>query len=347
MQKTALNSQHHALGAKMVEFSGWEMPLSYQGILAEHLAVRNTVGIFDLSHMGRIDVEGADAEQLLESLSTNIISGKMNGSATYTVWINAEGGSVDDLIVYRQSPTQFFVIVNASNRDKDLKFLEDHAQKLRVEITPRYNDGILAIQGPQAPSMVSHLFPSASVIKPMHFEELIYDGEQLILSATGYTGSGGFEILASEKIIKQLWHYFVDQEKIPPIGLGARDTLRLEMGYALYGHELSDTISPPESVSAWTVKKALPVLEKRATKRYAYGVVLLEKGIAREGNEVLSAGEEIGYVTSGTYSPSLQKAIALILVNKKLTAGSLVEVQIRSQACPAQVVKLPFVKIEK
>lgn len=355
--QTPLYHSHIALGAKMVDFNGWQMPISYQGILTEHQAVRENVGIFDLSHMGKVDIIGPDAEPFMDFLSTNQIKDKPVGSATYTVWMNAKGGSVDDLIVYKQSADHYFVIVNAGNREKDLAHLLQQALKWNVEIVSHYSDeGIIAIQGPNAIAIVSALFPQAADLKPMHFEQLNFEGDPLILSATGYTGSGGFEIFTSQKNIPLLWDYFAQTQKVSPIGLGARDTLRLEMGYALYGHELSETIAPTESVSAWTVKmnkphffakETLSALENSGHKRFSYGILLLDQGIAREGSPIFFQDREIGAVTSGTFAPTLNRAIALILVKQKLNQGDIVHVQVRGKLIPAQLVKPPFVNLGK
>lgn len=358
--KTPLYNHHCALGAKIVEFCGWEMPISYQGIIQEHRAVREKAGIFDVSHMGRIVIHGRDAERFLDYLSTNAIAGKSNLTATYTVWCSASGVCVDDVIVYKQDADHFFVIVNAGNRQKDLEHLLSHRQGYDVQIEDCYADeGILSIQGPFAGAIVCKLFPEAQQVKPMHFIEINCMGKQIILSRTGYTGSGGFEVYAPHAVIIALWERFLAEGAmfgLVPVGLGARDTLRLEMGYALYGHELSEEIAASETVSAWTIKwnqpdflgkAALLALEKNVEKRSEYGIILLEPGIARAGYIVLYNGQEIGYVTSGTLSPTLNKAVAIILVNCKLEAGELVEVQIRQKNVKAEVVELPFVHIEK
>ncbi len=355
--RTALYEKHLELNAKMVDFFGWQMPLQYQGIMLEHLAVRKKVGLFDVSHMGRISVSGKDAETLLDYLSTNKIKDKSNYSATYTVWPNESGGSVDDLIVYREDSTHFFVVVNASNRQKDLEHLRKAAQGYDVLIEDHFeNDGILALQGPNALPLIEPLFLEARNLQPMHFISLSYHGRKIFLSGTGYTGSGGFEIYAPNDLIVELWDYFLnegDPYGLQPIGLGARDTLRLEMGYALYGHELSDTIAPNESVSSWTIKwdketfigkEPIEKLEKSTDKRYEYGVILLEGGIAREGYVVFKEDHPIGKVSSGTYAPSLEKAIAIILVNQKLPNNTILDIQIRQHLVKAQVVQLPFFK---
>ena len=236
--KTGLHARHVALGAKIVDFAGWEMPLQYQGILAEHQAVRENVGLFDVSHMGRIQVSGPDAGELLDYLSTNRIAGKSPGSATYTVWCNSHGGSVDDAIIYQVDKNHFFAIVNAGNRDKDLIHLTTQAaqQRCDVKIEERFSgSGILSLQGPSALPLLSSLIPQVETLKPMHF--LTLNGEEeFYVSRTGYTGAGGFEIYGPEKRIEEWWDKLMERGKeyrLQPIGLGARDTLRLEAGFAL------------------------------------------------------------------------------------------------------------------
>lgn len=349
MRRTALYERHIALGAKIVPFSGWEMPLHYpRGILHEHHAVRNAAGLFDVSHMGRIAIDGPAAEAFVDTLSTNRIAGRPDLSATYTVWTNEQGGSVDDLIVYKQDANHFFVIANASNRDKDLAHLQQHAKHFNVSIRDCFaNEGILALQGPLAMQLAKTAIPEiyslASALTPHHF--LVT--QDLILSGTGYTGSGGCEIFAPTSRIIALWDQLL-KAGAEPTGLGARDTLRLEMGYALYGHELSDSIAPIESIAAWTVKWDRDFLGKMALqklepkKRHAYGVALQDKGIAREGYLVFKGNRQIGSVTSGGFAPSLNKAIALILVEESLSAGDQLEIQIRNQRAQATVMQLPF-----
>lgn len=355
--RTALYDRHTALGAKMVSFAGWEMPIQYKGILAEHQAVRQAVGLFDVSHMGRIKIKGPDAEPLLDFLSTNRITSKKCGSATYTVWCHPHGGSVDDVIVYKVDNNDFFVVVNASNRNKDFVHLGTQAQlrNFDVEIEESFNqEGILALQGPASFPLLSSLIPEVQSIKPMNF--LSFEDSSFFISRTGYTGAGGFEFYGRLEKILQWWDLLMDKGQaygIQPIGLGARDTLRLEMGFALYGHELSDTIAPNESVSAWTVKldkptflgkESLEKIEKSPTKRWAYGVRLLDKGIARQGYLVLKEGIPIGEVTSGSFSPTLEGGIALILVHVPLQIGDYITIQIRQTLCPVQITELPFVR---
>lgn len=355
--KTALHSQHCALGAKMTEFCGWDMPIQYQGIIQEHLAVRQKVGLFDVSHMGRILVQGSEAENFLDYLSANKISGKNNDTATYTVWCQSDGGCIDDVIIYRQNSTNFFVIVNAGNRQTDLAHLLRESQAFDVQIKDCFQEeGILSLQGPSAESLVALLLPQVHLPTRMHFMEISFQGSPLIVASTGYTGAGGFEFFAENKLIVQLWDLFLDEGKIfeiQPVGLGARDTLRLEMGYALYGHELSAAIAPIESVSAWSVhldkknflgQAALQQLEGQAQRRFQYGIELLQAGVARADYEVFKNDRKIGRVTSGTHSPSLNKAIAIVLVEGVFQEGDILEVQIRQNRCKAKIVKLPFLR---
>jgi aminomethyltransferase len=357
--QTALYSRHLQLNAKMVDFAGWLMPIYYKGILLEHQTVRERVGIFDVSHMGKIEIFGPDAELFLNYLSTNYIVDKDSYTATYTVWCDSSGKAIDDVIVYRQSLTSFFVVVNASNRQKDLNHLRHLAINFKVAIQPQFEDcGMIALQGPLAIDLIDALFPSVKHLKPMTWIE-IREYKSLIISRTGYTGAGGFEFYGSNQEIVVLWDQLLEAGNhlgIEPIGLGARDTLRLEMGFALYGHEISEKIAPIESVSAWSVKwnkgdflgkNALKELEQSSQKRFAYGVKLKEPGIAREGYPVFKDQKQIGVVTSGSMSPTLNEAIALILVNQSLEMGALVNIQIRQTQCLAEIVSLPFIRKNK
>lgn len=352
--QTFLYETHQKLGAKIVDFAGWMMPLQYKGIIQEYNAVRHHVGIFDVSHMGRVIIRGEDAEEYVNYLSTNKI-GTKNLGATYTVLCNPRGGSVDDCLIFREDKNHFFLITNASNRNEDLEHCLRHSKDFNVTIEDRYlGEGILAVQGPKADSLVSEVFPNASSIEPLHFLKVAHLGQEVILSRTGYTGSGGFELIANEKLIKELWNTFFklgSKYQLEPAGLGARDILRLEMGYALYGHELSESIAPTESVARWAVKwdkgdfigkASLLELEHSRKRRSEYGIILKDKGIAREKYPVFYKDQEIGYVTSGGYSPDLQKGIALILVQEKLKKGDNIQIQIRQMRVNAEIVKLPF-----
>lgn len=353
--KTALYDRHLALGAKMVEFCGWEMPIQYTaGLIKEHLNVREKAGIFDISHMGRIHITGRDAELFLDYLSTNKISGKADGSATYTVFCNAGGRCLDDLIIYKLDSQHYFAVANAANRDKDLKHMLNEAKNFKVNIQDYFQDGILAVQGPLAQKMASRYFPGLENLKPMQLITSTFKNAQIYVTTTGYTGSGGCEIYGPSQSIVELWDLFLNdfkEEGMLPIGLGARDTLRLEKGFALYGHEISEEISPNESVSSWTIKwkkekflgkEAMQKLEESPQKRSEYGIILQDRGIARENYAVFKDEKMIGRVTSGTFSPSLNKSIAIILVEGPMAIGGNVEIQIRQNRCKAQVVPLPF-----
>lgn len=350
--KTILYDSHISLGAKMVEFSGWQMPIQYTGILQEHKAVREGIGIFDVSHMGRITVEGENAEKFLDGLSTNQIAHRLNYSATYTVLPNEDGTCVDDVIIYKEDSTHFFLIVNAGNRQKDLLHLQKYAAPFHVSVKDHFQEeGILSIQGPKALSLIGSLFPEALTLQKMQFLKTTYQNTSVIIATTGYTGEFGAEIYAPNTVIKPLWDCFLAGGAIP-IGLGARDTLRLEMGYALYGHELTDQIYPHESVSAWTVKwkdrdfigKDAMLQRKSSSHLCQSGVILEEKGIPREGYQVLHEGKVVGKVTSGGFSPSLEKGIAIFQSDQPLKAGILVIVQIRGQQVRGKVVPLPFLQ---
>lgn len=360
--KTALYSKHVALGAKIIDFSGWEMPLHYTGILAEHAAVRNQVGVFDVSHMGVVIIKGKDAEPFLEYLCTNSILHKPDLSATYTVLCDERGGCVDDTIVFKISPQHFFLVTNAANRQKDLQHIQNISKAFNVKVTDRFQeDGILAVQGPLAEPLIRDVFGDQEAsLKPMRLMETQFEGVKLMLSRTGYTGSCGFEIYAPNQILLSLWEALFEKGKkyqIKPVGLGARDTLRLEMAYALYGHEINESIAPTESVSAWTVKwqkedflgkQALLELETAGKKRAEQGIVLLEGGVVREGAQVFNQqGKQIGTVTSGNHSPTMNKSIAIILVDEPLAIGDQVQVKIRDRLVQAGVVDFPFIKVKQ
>ncbi len=355
--RTALYTHHVELDAKIVDFTGWQMPIQYKGILIEHQAVRERVGLFDVSHMGYILVEGPDAENLLEKLSLSPVASHVTYSAIYTVWCHESGGSVDDVMLFKVSQQKIFVIVNASNRQKDLLHLKKYAQDFEVTIQDFYESyGILALQGPHAVALLQEIYPHCLSLKSMHFMSFEQEGKEVLVSRTGYTGAGGFEIFLPNELLIPLWEDLLHKGKkygIEPAGLGARDTLRLEMGFALYGHELADEISPVESVAAWTDKdkepdyigkSALQLLKTAEKKRYAYGVEMLDQGVIRQNYPIIKQGQEIGYVTSGSFSPTLNLSIALILVDQPLAEGEILNVRIRQKECRVQVAKIPFLR---
>ena len=353
MKKTALYEKHLELGAKMVPFAGWEMPVIYEGVPQEHRQVREKVGLFDVSHMGRIDIIGPDAEKLLETISTNKISGKKEGSVVYTVLCNDEGGCIDDTLIYRLNQEHFFLVANASNREADLTHLKKQAKPLRVEIREYYNDdGILALQGPFAMSLIRKIFPDLEDT-PMRVYTQKWKDQTILISTTGYTGSGGIELFASNATIVALWDTLFElgaEFSMRPIGLGARDTLRLEMGFALYGHELNIDIHPIETIASWAVKMKKEhfigrnSLEKLDNPRKQYGILLEKGGLPRQGFEVFHKETPIGVVTSGTHSPSLEQGIALVMVNQPLQEGEEVQIKIRKKLVKGKVHTLPFIK---
>ncbi|MBJ7449389.1 MAG: glycine cleavage system aminomethyltransferase GcvT [Parachlamydiales bacterium] len=357
--KTCLFEKHLALKAKMVDFCGWQLPLHYpKGTIYEHLAVRKGVGLFDISHMGRISIVGDDAETLLNYLSTNQIQGRSPGSVTYTVFSNTTGGSVDDALVFKEDSTNFFIFINSFNREKVLSHLMDYAKNMDVVITSHFDEGMIALQGPRSPLLIGQILPEAIQLKYMHFIPITYRSQKVYLCRTGYTGSIGFELVGPASAIVALWDEFMELGQVYGIeaaGIGARDTLRLEMGYALYGQELSETIAPTESVSAWQVKwnkpdflgkEALDFLETSPKKRYQYGVIVKDRQIAKVNSSVSLDDELIGFVTSGNYSPILNEPIAIIMVDCPLYKGQEVKLDIRSQKITGEVVDLPFVPID-
>lgn len=355
--RTALYDRHIALGAKICEFAGWEMPLFYSGVVAEHFAVRCEVGLFDVSHMGYLEIKGHDAESFLDYISTNTISGRPDFSVVYTVFSSSTGGCIDDAAVFRRDDTHFFVVVNASNREIDLEHFLRTAKGYRVTIEPHYETHhILALQGPAARSLLARVLGQELSLKAMQFTICEFAGEELIVSRTGYTGSFGYELIGSNETVVQLWDLLMDEgkkEQIRPAGLGARDTLRLEAGFALYGHELTPDIAPTESVSSWTVrwkkeqflgKEALLRLQASPEKRSQHALALIDKGVPRQGNMIIKNGHSVGQVTSGSFSPCLDRGIAIVMVTDNLAIGEKVDVEVRGHCLQAEVVKLPFYK---
>lgn len=350
--KTALYNQHHHLGAQFVNFGGWEMPLQYNGIIQEHHAVRKQAGIFDVSHMGRIEVQGKGAESFLEYISTNKIAGREAGTVTYTVMCNDSGGAIDDALIYRFNAEHFFIVANAANREKDLAHLQKYSSSFDVSITPHFQEGILALQGPKSKDILLRIFPQCDQLKKsMRFMQTDYSGAQILISTTGYTGEHGYEIYVPSFLVPSLWSFLLTKGKpygLQPVGLGARNTLRLEMGFALYGHELSDTIKPTESIASWSVKlDKVDFLGKDALLKpkhsFAYGVILQEPGIIRDGYSVWIENLLIGMITSGGYSPTLDQSIGLALTKRPLQIDQDVYVQIRNRFCHAKVVPTPFI----
>ncbi len=360
MKKTALTDTHEALGAKMVPFAGYLMPVSYEGVNAEHETVRNAVGVFDVSHMGEFLIEGPKALDLIQKVSSNDATKLTVGRAQYSCMPNETGGIVDDLIIYRIKEEQYLLVVNASNIDKDWAHISKYNEEIGAvmrNISEAYS--LLAIQGPKAVEAMQSLSSvDLSAIKFYHFEVGDFAGiEHVIISATGYTGSGGFEIYCKNEEVKQVWDKVLEAGAgfgIKPIGLAARDTLRLEMGYCLYGNDIDDNTSPLEAGLGWITKftkdfvnsEALAKEKERSPERKLVAFELDDRGIPRKDYDIVDGqGIKIGVVTSGTMSPSLNKGIGLGYVPKVFAQpGSKINIQIRKNEVPATVVKLPFYK---
>lgn len=359
MKNTALTATHEALGAKMVPFAGYNMPVQYEGVNIEHDTVRNAVGVFDVSHMGEFLIEGPKALELVQKITSNDASKLTVGKAQYSCLPNDNGGIVDDLIVYRIKEHTYLLVVNASNIEKDWNWItskNDVGATLR-DLSDEYS--LLAIQGPKAiEAMQSLTSYDLSAINFYNFVVGDFAGiEHVIISATGYTGSGGFEIYCKNSEVKQIWDKVFEAGKdfgIKPIGLAARDTLRLEMGYCLYGNDIDDTTSPLEAGLGWITKftkvftnsENLSEEKKRVLKRKLVAFELDGKGIPRSGYDIVDGnGKLIGKVTSGTMSPSLKKGIGLGYVAPVFSDfGSKIHIQIRKNTVPATVIKLPFYK---
>lgn len=359
MNKTALFDKHVSLGAKMVPFAGFEMPVQYSGVTQEHLAVREKVGIFDVSHMGQFFIEGAAAKDLLQFVTTNNVDALENGKAQYTCLPNGNGGIVDDLIVYKMNDEKYFVVVNASNIEKDWNHILKYNEKFGAKMTNASDEmSLLAIQGPKATETLQKLTDiNLSEIPYYHFTVGKLGGiEDVIISNTGYTGSGGFEIYFKNENAEQLWDAVIEAGEefgIIPCGLASRDTLRLEKGFCLYGNDIDDTTSPLEAGLGWITKFDKDFLDKeRFAQQKADGITrklvgfeMQERAIPRHDYLVVdSEGNEIGKVTSGTMSPLKNVGIGLAYVAKDhFKIDSEIYIQIRNKNVLAKVVKLPFV----
>lgn len=360
MINTTLTPTHEALGAKMVPFAGFNMPVSYEGVIAEHETVRKGVGVFDVSHMGEFLISGPKALALIQKVSSNDASTLSIGKAQYSCLPNHTGGIVDDLLIYKLKEEQYLLVVNASNIAKDWKHISDINSTIGAEMRNISDDySLLAIQGPKALEAVQSLTPIALTdIKFYAFEVGTFAGvAHVIISATGYTGSGGLEIYCKNSEVQQIWDAVFKAGAaygIKPIGLAARDTLRLEMGYCLYGNDITDTTSPFEAGLSWITKftkdfvnsEALAIEKQQGVTRKLVAFELAERGIPRHDYDLVDAdGNTIGVVTSGTMSPSLGKGIGLgYVTNAHAKVGTSIYIQIRKKAVKATVVKAPFYK---
>ncbi len=361
MKSTALTAVHEELGAKMVEFAGFKMPLEYSGVTDEHLAVRNSVGVFDVSHMGEFWVKGPEALHLLQQVTTNDVSRLVPGKAQYSCMPNGKGGIVDDLLIYCYEPQKYMLVVNASNMNKDWEWLNRN-NKMGAELDDASGRmSLLAVQGPDALKVVQELTDtSLSELKSFSFAVMELAGmKNIIVSTTGYTGAGGVELYCSNENAEPLWNaLFRTGEKygIKPIGLAARDTLRLEMGYCLYGNDIDDTTSPIEAGLGWITKfsDGKEFIDKDflfqqvqdGVKRKLVGFEMEERGIPRHHYHILDEkGTQIGNVTSGTMSPSMKKGIGMGYVSTGYSQpDSIIYIEIRNKRLKARVVKFPIFK---
>jgi aminomethyltransferase len=359
MKNTALTEKHIALGAKMVPFAGYNMPVQYEGVNAEHETVRNGVGVFDVSHMGEFILKGPNALALIQKFSSNDASVLFDGKAQYSCMPNGKGGIVDDLIIYRVNEHEYFIVVNASNIEKDWNWISS-LNDLGVEMHNVSDDySLLAIQGPKAAEAMQSLTDvNLSEMVYYTFQHGKFAGiDNVMISATGYTGSGGFEIYVKNQDIEHVWNeVFKAGESfgIKPIGLAARDTLRLEMGFCLYGNDIDDTTSPLEAGLGWITKFTKDFIDSDFLKkqkeegvtRKLVAFEMIDRGIPRHDYPILdSNGNVIGKVTSGTMSPSMKVGIGLGYVTKEFSAlESEIFIEIREKGVKAKVVKLPFYK---
>jgi aminomethyltransferase len=359
MKNTALSHIHEQLGAKMVPFAGYNMPVSYEGVNAEHENVRKAVGVFDVSHMGEFLITGPKALDLIQKVCSNDVSKLVDGQAQYNCLPNETGGIVDDLIVYKLKDEEYLLVVNASNIDKDWDWISKNNSFGATMRNLSEDYSLLAIQGPKAiEAMQSLTSEDLSAIKFYHFKVADFAGiEHVIISATGYTGSGGFEIYCKNNEVEQVWNKVMEAGKnfgIKPIGLAARDTLRLEMGFCLYGNDINDTTSPLEAGLGWITKftkdftnsENLKKQKEEGVKRKLIGFELTERGIPRHDYEIVDKdGNNIGIVTSGTMAPSLNKGIGMGYVTTENSAPDTeIFIQIRNKPVAATVVKTPFYK---
>lgn len=359
MKNTALTHVHESLGAKMVPFAGYNMPVQYEGVNAEHETVRNAVGVFDVSHMGEFFLKGANALALIQKVTSNDASKLVDGKAQYSCLPNNDGGIVDDLIVYKIADNDYMLVVNASNIEKDWNWIASH-NDLGVEMINASDDySLLAIQGPKAAEAMQSLTSIDLVNMPYYsFQIGDFAGlNNIIISATGYTGSGGFEIYFKNENAETIWNQIFEAGAafgIKPIGLAARDTLRLEMGFCLYGNDINDTTSPLEAGLGWITKfdkeftnsANLKTQKETGLTKKLIGFELVERGIPRHDYEIVDAdGNNIGIVTSGTMAPSLGKGIGMGYVKSEFAAvDSSIFIKIRNNNVAAKVVKMPFYK---
>ena len=358
MKRTSLYQVHKSLNAKFTEFGGWEMPLQYSSIVKEHLAVRTTVGLFDLSHMGEIEVCGQGANELVQKLSTNDVGRLTDGRVLYTLFCNKKGGIVDDLLIYRHADNHYMLVVNAANIEKDLAWVQTH-NNTDAEITDQSEDtALIALQGPKAIDILKPFVPEQDVSEVSFFRFVRGEvaGIPTLISRTGYTGEVGFELYVDADDAEKLWNALyptVMAAEGQPVGLGARDTLRLEAGLRLYGVDMNDDTNPFEVGLGKFVKsknrqfigkKALLAAKKKGIAKQMVGFQMLDRAVARAGYAVYQEGEHIGNVTSGAPSPSLKCSIGFAIVTSQtISEDDKIDIEIRGRMHPAKIVTVPFI----
>ncbi|MBI4211193.1 MAG: glycine cleavage system aminomethyltransferase GcvT [Deltaproteobacteria bacterium] len=362
-RRTPLYESHKNLGAKIVDFAGWEMPIQYKGVIDEHRAVRSHAGLFDVSHMGQIVITGPRALELVQKLTVNDPTKLTDNHAQYSILCNERGTVIDDIIVYRLHAEHFIIVVNASNRDKDVAWVKSHAFPGADVIDASDNYALIALQGPKAEMILSLTSDvRLSTLPSFGFCDAPVAGQPgCMVARTGYTGEPGCEIFCAPDQATTIWETLLKKGAaygIAPIGLGARDTLRLEMAYSLYGHEITDEINPLEAGLSWVVKldrdadfigkSSLLKIRAQGFTRKLVGFELIDAGIPRQGYPIVADGKSVGFVTSGTMSPSLEKSIGLGFVPTELsTVGSRFSIDIRGRLREAVAVKTPFYQPQK
>ncbi len=360
LKSTALSEKHISLGAKMVPFAGYNMPVQYKGLIEEHHCVRNNVGVFDVSHMGEFRVKGQRALDFLQYTTSNDVSKLFDGKVQYSCMPNATGGIIDDLLVYRVSEGEYYLVVNASNIEKDWNWLQSYAAEFGVEMTDESEQtSLLAVQGPNAIKVLQKLTAmDLGEMEYYSFKRGNFAGfDNILISTTGYTGAGGFEVYFPNEVANEMWDKIFDAGKefsIQPIGLGARDTLRLEMGFCLYGNDIDDTTSPIEAGLGWITKFTKTFVnseyikghKENGTAKRLVGFEMIDKGIPRHGYEIVDATQQvIGVVTSGTQSPTLGKAVGLGYVPTALSKpGNEIFISVRGKSLKAITTSIPFHK---
>jgi aminomethyltransferase len=352
LQRTPLAEVHPRMGARMVDFAGWWMPVQYGGIMQEARAVRQGVGMFDISHMGRFHLQGTQSIAVLENLTTNDVSALNDGAAQYSLLTNPQGGVIDDIIVYRLAADHLLVVVNAANADKDKAWILQHLPASVSLQDATAQTAMIAVQGPQAIGLVSQLFTQNLADLPrFHFTTFSWQGHSVFAARTGYTGEDGVELIVDASDAQPLWNS-LHQAGAVPCGLGARDVLRIEAGYPLYGHELNEDINPIEAGLGWVVSKSKQFIGAEAIRRVReqgpvrklVGLEVEGRMVARQGYLVQVNGQTVGEITSGTFSPTLEKSIAMAFVNSEHSrVGNEVQVDMRGKPVPARIVSRRFV----